>query len=442
MATGRGEETLRVWRQAVAITSRAIGVPCVAALLGFGVCPQAAADDSGLTQAPVTPSFKPAFTYNGAAFGNLSGGLRAGSTYTSNLNLQLNVDAAALLGWRDTIAYVDGLWLQGGLPSSFVGDAQGVSSISAPNSVKLYEAWVQTNFLGNRLSVLGGLYDLNTEFYRLQSAGLFLNSSFGIGPEFAQSGASGPSIFPDTSVGMRIAFKPKEGVVVRVAVLDGVPVDRPDGSRGIFKPGDGTLLVTEVDFVGRAAPDRPSPGARSRIGRQAMLGDYDAKVALGAWYYTASFADLSATQADGQPILHRGSAGFYVLGDRLLYTDPQHTARKLTGFLQLGLGDSRVDRFGAYVGAGVTVVGLVDGRDSDEFGLGVAYARNGSHYMSAQRSQDTPATRAETAVELTYLMQVNSWLAIQPDLQFVISPNTTPGVRNALAFQLRIEVSY
>jgi len=43
------------------------------------------------------------------------------------------------------------------------GDAQGVSSISAPNSVKLYEAWIQENFLGNHVSVLAGLYDLNSE---------------------------------------------------------------------------------------------------------------------------------------------------------------------------------------------------------------------------------------------------------------------------------------
>ena len=109
--------------------------------------------------------------------------------------------------------------------------------------------------------MLAGLYDLNSEFYRLQSA-LFLNSSFGIGPEFAQSGVEGPSIFPDTSVGMRIAFKPAEGLVVRIAALDGVPVDRPDGSRGIFKPGDGALIVGEVAFLDRpqvahASGERP-----------------------------------------------------------------------------------------------------------------------------------------------------------------------------------------
>ena len=30
-----------------------------------------------------------------------------------------------------------------------------------------------------------------------------------------------------------------------------------------------------------------------------MLGDYDQKLALGGWYYTANFNDLSETQPNG-----------------------------------------------------------------------------------------------------------------------------------------------
>lgn len=145
-----------------------------------------------------------------------------------------------------------------------------MSNISAPNTAKLYEAWIQKNSVGNRISVLAGLYDLSSEFYRLQSAGLFLNSSFGTGPEFAQSGVSGPSIFPDTSVGIRVAYKPAEGVVIRGAVLDGVPVNRPDGSRSVFEGGDGALIVAELDFLDRPGLKARPPSQRFRI---AQAGD-------------------------------------------------------------------------------------------------------------------------------------------------------------------------
>jgi porin len=414
-----------------------------ATLVGMVLCGSAIADDTSMAAEPGAPgAFKLGGAYDGAAFANLGGGVRPGGTYSSNLNLSLSVDGAALFGWPDTIAYVDALWLQGGLPSSFIGDAQGVSSISAPNAVKLYEAWVQKNFLGNHVSVLAGLYDLNSEFYRLQSAGLFLNSSFGIGPEFAQSGVEGPSIFPNTSIGIRVAFKPVEGVVVRTAVLDGVPLDRPDGSRGVFEPGDGVLIVGEVAFLDRPQlSTRPASG-RLHIGRQAMLGDYDSKIAIGGWHYTATFNDLSETQPNGQPVQHRGSSGFYLLTDRLLHRNPEQPERKLSGFVQAGYGDYRVDRFGAYLGTGLTATGVFEGRADDELGLGLAYARNGSHYMSSQLMQGLPVTNAEKTLELTYLIQVNSWLALQPDLQYVITPNTTTAIPNAWAFQLRIEMSF
>ena len=411
-------------------------------VLAFAVCWPAATQGSSPGDPGAPSGVKLSLVYDGGAFANATGGARTGSTYTSNLNLQLDVDLGRMVGWPDTIVYLDGLWLQGGLPSSLVGDAQGVSSISAPNTVKLYEGWIQKNFSHNRVSVLAGLYDLNSEFYQLQSAGLFLNSSFGMGPEFSQSGVEGPSVFPDTALGIRIALKPVENIVIRTAVLDGVPLDRPNGGRGAFESGDGLLIVTEAAFLDRPPLEGRRPSQRFRIGRQAMLGEYDTKLAIGGWYYTAAFDDLSETQADGQPVQHRGSSGFYALVDRLLYKNPAHPEQRLTGFLQAGIGDNRVNRFGSYLGAGLTVTGPFEARSTDEIGLGLAYARNGSHYTRAQTAQGVPVENAEKSIELTYLLQLNSWLALQPDVQYIINPNTTPALSNALAVQLRFELTF
>jgi porin len=411
-------------------------------VLGIAACNLAAAQASSSGDGGTWSSVNPSVVYDGAAVTNARGGAHTGSNYISNLNVQLDIDLARLVGWPDAIAYLDGLWVQGGSPSSLVGDAQGVSSISAPNSLKLYEGWIQKNFSGNRVSVLAGLYDLNSEFYRLQSTDLFLNSSFGIGPEFSQSGVEGPSIFPDTALGMRIALKPVEAIVIRTAVLDGVPLDRPNGSRGAFESGDGLLIVTEADFLDRPAPQGRPPSRRFRIGRQAMLGAYDTKLAIGGWYYTATFDDLSETQPDGQPVRHHGSNGFYALVDRLLWNNPDRPEQRLSGFLQAGIGDNRVNRFGSYFGAGLTVTGPFPGRSADELGLGLADARNGSHYISAQTEQGLPVRKAEKSIELTYLIQLNTWLALQPDVQYVISPNTTPAIANALVLQLRLEIMF
>jgi porin len=61
--------------------------------------------------------------------------------------------------------------------------------------------------------------------------------------------------------------------------------------------------------------------------------------------------------------------------------------------------------------------------------------------MEAQRHQGMREQRSEVAFELTYLVQFGSHLAVQPDLQFVMNPNTDPRTTNAVAFLLRFELS-
>jgi porin len=191
----------------------------------------------------------PALLYQGAGAAIPHGGVRQGATYIGNLHLQLELDGGPLIGAPGLTVYADGLDIHGGQPSGFAGDIQGVSNIAGPPRFELYEAWAQYNFLDDRLSALVGQYDLNNEFYRLQSAALFLNGSFGIGPEFAFTGNGGPSIFPQTSVGARFAVRVAPSLLWRTAVLDGAPVRRPDGTTGIFKSGDGALLVSEINFL-------------------------------------------------------------------------------------------------------------------------------------------------------------------------------------------------
>jgi porin len=387
-----------------------------------------------------TSGVQPALIYEAEGFVDADGGARRGATYLGEVNLQLTLDLARLAGWPDTTVFLYGLGTQGGQPSQFAGDAQGISSIEAPRTWTLEEAWIERNFLGNRLSALIGRYDLNSEFYHLHAADLFLNPSFGIGPELSQSGREGPSIFPDTAVGGRFEIKPVEGVVLRSAVLDGVPVERPAG-RDAFAKGDGLLLVEEAAFLLRPAPSgEPRMPHRFRLGREAQLPPYDAKLAVGVWHYTASFPDLSRTRSDGTPVMHHGSSGAYVIGDAVVSKGAD--GREIRVFGQAGAGDSSVDRFGWYTGGGIDVAGAIPGRANDEVGIALAMARNGSHFIELQTTAGQPTGRAETIVELAYLAQLKPWLHIQPDMQYVFKPNTDPRVPNALVGLLRVELAF
>src|SRR4029077_1966027 len=246
------------------------------------VCGQMAIGDSGARPVILT------FSYTGELVQNADGGARRGATFAGAAGVGSTLLLGRLLGWHGARIFVFALGTHGGAPSDLVGDVQGVSNLEAPAAVRLEEAWLQQNLLDNRLSWLVGRYDLNTEFYRLQSGALFLNSSFGIGPEFAHSGVAGPSIFPNTAVGTRVDFKPSPNVVWRAALLDGVPVDRPGDGIQLFAPGDGALVVGEVALLAR--PDTAGVPRQRRFGiGRGRARPYEAKLAIGAWYYTARF---------------------------------------------------------------------------------------------------------------------------------------------------------
>lgn len=414
---------------------------CLALALGVGAAVHPTLARPGVLDDLAAEGIESSLTYDGAAVANLAGGLRRGSTYGDLLDLGLTFDLDRIFGWSGVLLYLNGLRIHGGQPGDLTGDAQGVSSIAAPAAWQIEEFWLQKNFSDERSSMLLGLYDLNTEFYRLHSAALFLNSSFGIGPELAQSGIAGPSIFPATSASLRVTYKPRPSMVMRLALVDAVPHTAPDRASADGLIGNGALLVAETALLSRPAGSSAPASPRKRLGRFSALPPYEHKLALGVWHYTSAFDDLRDIDSSGQPLRHRGSTGAYLIADATLSRHPDEPRRTTTAFVQLGVGDARVNRFGSYYGIGIVRTGLFRSRPADQTGVALAAARNGNHYVDRQRLDGEPVGRTEVAIELTHLMQVRPWLTLQPDLQFVIGPGTDPRVHDALAFTLRFEAA-
>lgn len=381
----------------------------------------------------------PGLTYLGEAFCDVAGGLRRGAVDLHNLSLTLSIDLGKLVRWRGATVFLYGMGIAGRSPERYFGDLQGVSNIAAPGSVRLYEAWLQQDLWGGRLSLLGGIYDLNSEFDVVEAGSVFMSPSWGIDPTFAFTGLNGPSIFPNTTLGFRVRVK-TGGLYAQAAVLNGLAGDPsdPDATRIILRRTNGVLVVAETGYhfplaAGRHRRQAPRPSLRRYV-----APSYAGKIALGLWTYTAAFTPI----LPGPGRIH-GDAGLYVLLTHTIWHADGSDAgsgRRLLAFARLGLANPRINRLGAFVGGGLSFTGPFRGRAQDVAGVAVAAAFNGQDFLTRTALAGAPPRRAEWNAELTYQARILNWLDLHPDIQFVIHPGLAPSVRNALGFDLRVEV--
>ena len=363
--------------------------------------------------------------YTGELVSTLSGGVRRKTVYLDNIDLTLTIDVERVLGWSGARVFLYGLGNRGGNPSSHVGDAQGVSNIETFDTWKLFEAWFEQQLFDARLSLLLGLYDLNSEFDYAETGQLFLHSSFGIGPDFSLSGKNGPSVFPTTSLGVRLRVQPDPAWYWQTAVLDGVSgdPDDPGGTQVIFGAHDGVLVASELAYLREP---------------QALSGG-DGKYALGAWVYSDG---LDENGTDGRAACCGGAYGLYGLAEQVVYRHPTDPRRELALFVRLGFADARVHQFGVYTGGGLVYTGLLSWRPEDRCGFGIAAAHNSGRFRRIRRAAGQAVTDAEIALELTYRAGLTAWWAVQPSLQYIVNPGTQPGLADAVLVGLRFEVAF
>ncbi len=368
-----------------------------------------------------TPGVSLDLTYTGEIWRNTKGGLRRDTRYLDNLDIQLEVDMEEVFGLSGGTFFAYGLLNNGEeFSADVVGDAQVVSNIDAPYALRVLELWYQQNFLDDRLSFLLGLWDLNSEFDANDTGSLFINSSHGIGAEIAQTGENGPSIFPVTSLAFRAAWKATDTLTLKAAVLDAVPGDPDNFSKTTIDLSDdeGALTVVEASYENEGT-----------------------KIAGGYWVYSGDFDHLTKTGGMGMPLREDGNDGFYVLAEQKVFSEADDPDQGLSVFARYGVADDDFNQFKSYAGLGAVYTGLFPGRDEDQIGFAMALAENGSPYKRALAMSSSFADSREVNLELTYRAQITPWLALQPDIQYIINPGTDPALDDALVVGLRAEIS-
>jgi porin len=330
------------------------------------------------------------------------GGIERGTAWLGRADVTASIDGR-VFGIDGAELFVDVMRVnRPDFSGRFVGDAQTVSNVQADSALRPYEAWLSVPF--GKLTAKAGLIDLNTEFDIQRVGRTFLNSSFGIGPDFSQSGRNGPSIFPAPATAALLRYEDDKWAA-RFGVFDAVAGSLRNPRRTAFRlPGQrGALLVGEVE--------RKLPG--------------DGEIQFGLWHYTTRF-DLLDPGATGKA----KSQGGYALVEGKLAA--RGSAALLHGWARIGIASDRTNPIGLYLGGGAAW------RDAmHEIGLAIAHAQLGDPGRRATLAAEGGADRAETTIELTYARPVLPWVTVQPDLQYVINPGWVPSRDDALVVGVR-----
>jgi len=383
--------------------------------------------------------------------GNTTGGIRQGAVYDGFTDLQIDFDLEKLAGWKGGRIRVAGYSTQGhGLTAKDIGNLLTVTSIEGEPVIWLGEVYLDQSF-GDALSLRVGQLGVDQQFWINDTAGVFVNSTFGWAGINGVNLPNGGNAVPLPTPGVSLRWSPDAAWALQGAVYNGNPLGGKDNNpNGLnFPVNDGVLAIIEASYT--SAP------------KGGLSGTYK----VGAWYNSESFDNLSmaangvslADPAASGPARQSGMYELYAMVDHQLWVEPGASGEGLSGFFRIAVAPEQ-DRSSVtfYFDTGLAYTGLLPGRPNDILGLGFAYAGMSSALADLDRATnavsgiDGPVRDYEAVIELTYQAAVTPWLSVQPFFQYVIHPggnipsplgtNPTQAMDNAAVFGVRSAVTF
>lgn len=338
-------------------------------------------------------------------YANLRGGVDADGALHSvgAFSLGLTFDLEVLGFWRGgTLAVVAQQSRGRAVSENEIGALQYVSSIEAPEFTQVGEYYLEQSLAGGRLRLKLGKQDSNADFCAAELAADFANCSFATVPNVPMT------TYPDAGLGIAAFARTLPWLEVGAGVYDGNAIGTDAGFATAFDGEGGGFQIVEL----RA---RPGGGGAYRCGLWRHTEDV-LQITDEASYHQYSQNHGLYLEVD-QP-LRRGADG----------ADPAGPG----AFFQYGWAPGDRNEIRHYFGGGLAWHGTLQGRGADVAGIGVASA-----HLCRQLRWMAGIT-GETTWEAFYRAQLTPWLAVQPDVQYVVNPGGAG--ENALAAGLRVDI--
>ncbi|MBN1599907.1 MAG: carbohydrate porin [Bacteroidales bacterium] len=346
-------------------------------------------------------------SYTGDAARNFYGGIKTGNAYLGIIDLLMIINTEGLGLWKGGKVVLQVENTHGDIPSAqLTGDIQAFDNIENGHNTYLFLAYYQQQI--SNLSVTIGINDLNADFHVTENSCNLINSSFGI-MSLAPLNLPVP-IFQKTALSSVLRYDFSESFALQTGIYDGDPLSLDEDQYNLnhnIGRTEGYLNITEIQI-------------------SQSISSLNGVIKIGYQYHNWTFSSLSDSTEQ-----RTGNFGLYFLNDQDIINSGGE-GLYLGTFFQFGWAPKDYNINPLYFGAGFNLSGFGQKHSNDILTFGVA------HTCISDPVSDIAGS--ETAFELSYILQLHTKIAIQPDFQYILNP-LAGGKKDAIVGMIRISLT-
>jgi len=368
-------------------------------------------------------------TYFNDLLGNPVGGKHRGFANAGSFGLDLSFDLEKIARFKGLTLFSSFVFRSGtNLSATKIDNQFPVAQLYGTETYILNELYLEEMLFHERVIVKAGRLDGGNDFLASPLYGQYVNNAFDGNPISIFFNVPF-SAYPNATWGIYLDVQPHRSLLFKFAIYnanDQISKNKYHGGNFTFKSTQGAFLITEWAFLANQGPDS-----------HGLPGNYK----LGGYYVVGK-----AEKFDGSK--QKGNYGYYILLDQMVYRRKHSPSNQgLTPFVAFMFAPINRNTFPFFFMAGLVYKGIITTRLEDVLAVGIAY---GHYSEDLKRAEQLAKNRKiigpfgnqpqvfETVLEANYWVQVNKWLSITPDVQYIINPKGFGTIQNALVLGVQI----
>lgn len=374
--------------------------------------------------------FTPFFQYYGMVASNPYGGQSQGTNLTQEMLFGLTANLENLLGWKNTTFTISGAYNTGTDLSNKIGNIFTIADSAVADGAFFYEMYLTytREVMGGTLQITMGrsgmadIFNSIPVFTSILSGGLdnvpvsaFLNSPFTSSP-IATWAATAQYTLPNEEITFAGGL---------YQIPSNMNSSNYHGVDWSINSTNGYMMLAQVQWTPEFFKQVKDGKEVSGTGLQGL---YQAGM-----YYFNGYQDLSYYSDTDRT----NGYGFYVQGQQVVWVNDNNLNQNV--LVWAGLQYSPIQSISTMpiMGyAGFQLNGFVPYRPSDSFLCSWMIGSLNSNYSTSYDAT------YETVVEISYIFQINNYISIQPDIQYVMRPSGDSNADDALVLAGQISVSF